>query len=121
MFFKGVSKGNFSKFKGSITVEFAVCHIYKGLHSSVSVLRFVCHGGQTYLTHIRGGGQSFLYQEGGQTFLHQGGDNYFYIEDSYAGFHASGKGCGQNGPKFIAPSIFGQISKVMSGFFPYTM
>ena len=37
------------------------------------------------------------------------------------GFHASGKSCGQNGPKFITPSIFCQISKMMSDFFPYTM
>ena len=36
-------------------------------------------------------------------------------------FHASGKSCGQNGPKFIAPSIFGQILNVMSGFFSYRM
>ena len=35
----------------------------------------------------------------------------------YAGFHASGKRCGQNGPKFITPLILCQISKVMSAFF----
>ena len=35
----------------------------------------------------------------------------------YAAIHASGKSCGQNGPKIIAPSILGQLSKMMSGFF----
>ena len=39
------------------------------------------------------------------------------IPGTYAGFHASGKICGQNGPKFITPSIFCQTSKVMSGSF----
>ena len=28
------------------------------------------------------------------------------VKIGYAGFHASGKSCGQNGPKFITSSIF---------------
>ena len=49
-------------------------------------------------------------------------EDIFILElASYAAIHASGKSCGQNGPKIIAPSIFGQLSKMMSGFFPYSM
>ena len=67
-----------------------VIYIYKALCESVSVSPIVCPrgqticlspGGQTFLTHRRGGGvQTFLTQKGwgGQTCFTHRGDNFFF-------------------------------------------
>ena len=52
-------------------------YLYKALHSSVSLSRFVCPWGQTFLLHRRGG-QTFVVhrREGGQTFYVGGSGGY---------------------------------------------